>query len=165
MVYRCGRTTKVGEQWLRGNGERCAWNLMCGEFITGICHQPVKDDQLGLGASGSVQMFQYCKVILVSPVVKHFAQEENGDVLLSRRLRIKEIVSFGPGYQSAFLRRCKRKVKEPWIVTRPDSSALGIFSFQNCDPYVVRHVTDMERSVDSEYVPQLHLLRQRRGPG
>jgi hypothetical protein len=68
---------------------------MRSRFVTGICHQPSNNDKLGLRASGNAQMFQYCEAILVGPVVKHSAQEEDGDVLLLRRLRVKEVVSFG----------------------------------------------------------------------
>jgi hypothetical protein len=68
---------------------------MCSRFVTSICHQPSNNDKLGLRASGSAQMFQYCEAILVGPVMKHSAQEENGDILLLRRLWVKEVVSFG----------------------------------------------------------------------
>lgn len=68
---------------------------MCSRFITGICHQPSNDDKLGLRASGNAQMLQYCEAILVGPVVKHFAKEEDGDILLLCGLRVKEVVSFG----------------------------------------------------------------------
>ena len=70
---------------------------MCGRFVTGICHQPSNNDKLGLRASGNAQMFQYCEAILIRPVVKHFAQEEDGDIPLLRRLRVKEVLSFGSG--------------------------------------------------------------------
>ena len=68
---------------------------MRSRFVAGICHQPSNNDKLGLRASGNAQMFQYCEAILVGPIVKHSAQEEDGDVLLLRRLRVKEVVSLG----------------------------------------------------------------------
>jgi hypothetical protein len=70
---------------------------MRSRFVTCTCHQPSNNDKLGLRASGNAQMFQYCEAILVGPVVKHSAQEEDGDVLLLHRLRVKEVVSFGSG--------------------------------------------------------------------
>lgn len=66
---------------------------MCSRFVAGKHHQLINNDQLGLGASGSAQMFQYSEAILVGPVVKHSTHEENGDVLLLRRLWVKEAVA------------------------------------------------------------------------
>jgi hypothetical protein len=44
-------------------------------------------------------MFQYLQAILVRPIVKHFAKEENRDafratIIMPRRLRVKEILGF-----------------------------------------------------------------------
>ena len=94
IVNHRGCATEIGEQWLRRYGELCAGNLVCGGFVTGICHQLVHNDELGVGASGSAQMFQYGQTIFVRPVVKHPAQKEDRDVLL-RRLRVEEVVAFG----------------------------------------------------------------------
>ena len=74
--HRCC-ATEIGEQRLRRYGELCAGNLVCGGFVTGICHQLVHNDELGVGASGSAQMFQYGQAIFVRPVVKHPAQKED----------------------------------------------------------------------------------------
>ena len=40
-------------------------------------------------------MFQYCEAIVIGPVVKYFAQEEDGDILLLNRLWVKEAMGFG----------------------------------------------------------------------
>jgi hypothetical protein len=38
-------------------------------------------------------MFQYSETILVRPVVEYSAQEEDGNILLVRRLRVKEVMT------------------------------------------------------------------------
>jgi hypothetical protein len=76
IVHHRGCATEIGEQRLRGYGELCTRNLACGGFVTGICHQLVHNDELGLGASGNSQMSQYGQAIFVGPVVKHPAQKE-----------------------------------------------------------------------------------------
>ena len=58
-------------------------------------HQPIDNDELCLRASGNAQVFQYSETILVRPVVKYSAQEEDGNILLVRRLRVKEVVTLG----------------------------------------------------------------------
>ena len=40
-------------------------------------------------------MFQYGEAILVRPVVEYSAQEEDGNILLVRRLRVKEVMTLG----------------------------------------------------------------------
>ena len=93
-MYR-GRATEVGKQRLGGHGKLCAGNLMCSRFVTGMCHQPFDKDELCLRASSDAQMFQYSETILVRPVMKYSAQEEDGNFLLLRRLRVKEVVTLG----------------------------------------------------------------------
>ena len=90
-----GGATEVGKQRLGGHGKLRAGNLMCSRFVTGMCHQPFDKDELCLGASSDAQMFQYSETILVRPVVKYSAQEEDGNILLLRRLRVKEVVTLG----------------------------------------------------------------------
>ena len=77
IVNHRGCATEIGEQRLRRYGELCTGDLVCGGFVTGICHQLVHNDELGLGASGNAQMFQDGQAIFVRPVVKHPAQEED----------------------------------------------------------------------------------------
>src|SRR6266853_2384864 len=104
-------------------------------------------------------MFQYSEAVLIGPVVNHSAQEENGDVLLLRRLWVKEAVALGIECRSTALGRYRRtKIDEPWNFTRPDSSASGMFFSQNCHPYVVRYIPYSERSGNSIHIPRLHPL-------
>jgi len=93
MVDHRGRATEIGEQWLWGYGKLRTGDLMCGRFVAGKCHQLVNDDKLGLRAGDNTQMFQYSQAILVGPVVEHSAQEEDSDILLLHRLRVKEVMS------------------------------------------------------------------------
>ena len=141
IVY-CGRATEVVKQRLGGHRKLCAGNLMCSRFVAGICHRPFDNDKLCLRASGNAQMFQYGETILVRPIMKYSAQEEDGNIRLLRRLRVKEVVTLGTRYELAAEGRWTMKVKidEPWILTRPDPSASGIFFFQNCHPYLVRQI-------------------------
>lgn len=42
---------------------------------------------------------------------------------------------------------------EPWSFTRPDSSASGMFFFQNCVTYAVRHIQYLEtRLIQYTYI-------------
>jgi len=163
MVYHRGRATKIGEQWLWGYGKLCAGDLMCGRFVAGKCHQLVNDDKLCLRAGGDTQMFKYSQAILVGPVVEHSAQEEDGDILLLHRLRVKEAMSLGIKRQCVL--RMVTRPNLPWNFTRPDSSASGMSFFQNCHPYLVRPHAHSDVSADLIHIPQLHPLQQTRGPG
>ena len=71
IVYHRGCATEIGKQRLRRYGELSTGDLVRGGFVTGICHQLVHNDKLGLRASGNAQMFQYGQAIFVGPVVKH----------------------------------------------------------------------------------------------
>ena len=84
-------------------------------------------------------MFEYGKAVLVRPVVHYFGEYEDEDVLLPCRLWCKKVVTF------LFLRTPKMwalfqfqygmaeaKCDEPWVRTRSDSSASGMFFFQYC---------------------------------
>ena len=93
-MYR-GCVTEVGKQRLGGHRKLCAGNFMCSRFVTGMCHQPFDKDKLCLRASSDTQMFQYSETILIRPVVKYSAQEEDRNILLLRRLRVKEVVTLG----------------------------------------------------------------------
>jgi len=135
MVDHRGRATKIGEQWLWGYRKLRTGDLMCGRFVAGKCHQLVNDDKLGLRARGNTQMFQYSQAILVGPVVEHSAQEEDSDILLLHRLRVKEVMSLGIKRQCVLVVVTSPDL--PWNFTRPDSSASGMFFFQNCHPYLV----------------------------
>jgi len=55
----------------------------------------INHNELSLKTSCHAQMFQYREAILVGPVVKYFAQEEDGDILLLNRLWVKEVMGFG----------------------------------------------------------------------
>ena len=66
---------------------------MCNRFITGTCYQPVNDDEFGLRAGGSAQVFQYGEAILISPVVEYLTNDEDGYILLLRRLWFKEVMA------------------------------------------------------------------------
>jgi len=66
---------------------------MCNRFIASTCYQPVNDDELGLRAGGSAQVFQYGKAILIGPVVEYLANNEDGYILLLHRLWLKEVVA------------------------------------------------------------------------
>ena len=93
-MYR-SRAAEVGKQRLRGYGKLCAGNLMCSRFVTSMCYQLLDNDELCLRTSGIAQMFQYSETILVLPVVKDFAQKEDGTLPLLHRLRVKEVVTLG----------------------------------------------------------------------
>ena len=87
---------------------------MYSRSITGVCHKPFDDDELCRRASSSAQMFQYSEAILVLPVVKYLAQKEDGDVLLLRRLWVKEVVAFRIRRQSDLDCGCEyRSTLEP----------------------------------------------------
>jgi hypothetical protein len=66
---------------------------MRNRFITGTCYQPVNDDEFGLRAGGSAQVFQYGEAILISPVVEYLTNDEDGYILLLRRLWFKEVMA------------------------------------------------------------------------
>ena len=106
-----GRATEVGKQRLGGHGKLCAGNLMCSRFVTGMCRQLFDNDELCLRASGSAQMFQYSKTILVLSVVKYSAQEEDGHILLLSRLRVEEVVTLGTRHELAAEGRWIMEVK------------------------------------------------------
>ena len=67
---------------------------MCNRFITDTCNQLRNDHQLSLGSSCSAQMFQNSNAILVGPIVEHFTEEKDRDVLLLPRLRFEEVLYF-----------------------------------------------------------------------
>ena len=73
-----------------------------------MCYQLFDNDELCLRASGSAQMFQYSETILVRPVVKYPAQEEDGNILLLRRLRVEEVVTLST--------RCELGTGGGWIM-------------------------------------------------
>ena len=84
-------------------------------------------------------MFQYGEAILVRPVVQYFGNKEDGDVLLPCRLWCEKVVALQT-QKSAVPVTAMVENNEPWSVTRPDSTALGIFSFQYCAAgYIVRN--------------------------
>src|ERR1700730_5480637 len=89
-VRQRGCATQVGEQPFQRYGKPRARNLLWNRFVAGTRHQLVNNDELGLRSSRNAQMFRYNETILVCPVVENFANEEDGDVLLLRRLRVKE---------------------------------------------------------------------------
>lgn len=136
---------------------------MCGGFVAGKCHQLVNDDKLGLRAGGNTQMFKYSQAILVGPVVEHSAQEEDGDILLLHRLWVKEAMPLRIKRQRVLMVVTRPNL--PWNFTLPDSSAPGIFFFQNCRPYLVRRMYTQVCGADFSHIPQLHPLQQTRGPG
>ena len=74
---------------------------MCRRFVTRAGHQLFDDDELGLGRSGDPQVLQYGEAIFVSPVVENLADEEDGDLILLRRLRVEEVVAFVTKIQRA----------------------------------------------------------------
>jgi len=76
------RATQVAEQRLRRYRNLCAWDLVCSGFVTNTCHQLVNDDKLRLWTSSDAQVFQYGKAILIRPVMKYLAEQEDGDVVL-----------------------------------------------------------------------------------
>jgi len=123
---------------------------MRGRFVTGICHQQVNTDELGLGASSSAHIFQYFEAILVGPVVEYSAQKEDSDVLLLRRLRVEEVLAFGVRRQSGPRRVEEEDIYEPWSFTRPDSIAPGRLFFQNCGRCSFRTRTD--RQIQCTYI-------------
>jgi hypothetical protein len=79
-------------------------------------------------------MFQYGEAIVVGPVMQYFGNEEDGDVLLPCRLWCEEVVALGT--QASVCRHrmvtVEVEINKPWSVTRPDSTASGIFTFQYC---------------------------------
>ena len=80
-------------------------------------------------------MFEYREAVLVRPIVHYFGEHEDGDVLLPSRLWCKEVVTFlliRTQNMSFFRSQEEAKNDEPWIRTRPDSSASGMISFQCC---------------------------------
>jgi hypothetical protein len=79
-------------------------------------------------------MFQYGEATLVRPVVQYFCDEEDRDVLLPCRLWCEKVVDLGnPNVSCADTGMViEVEINEPWSATRPDSTALGIFSFQYC---------------------------------
>ena len=163
IIYH-GRATEIGEQWPRWWSEFCAGDLVRGRFVTGICHQQVNTDELGLGASSSAQIFQYFEAIFVGPVVEHFAQKEGRDVLLLRGLRVKEVLTFRIRRQSG-PRRVEDDIHQPWNFTRPDSIAPGRLFFQNCGQYVFRHKQYSDRSANSMHIRQHLPVQQIQGLG
>jgi hypothetical protein len=104
---------------------------MRGRFVAGACYQLLDKEELRLGSSGNAQILQYGEAILVSPVVEHLADEEDRDVFLLRRLRIKETVALGTKCQCVLQGYWSEKSYKPWSFTRPDSRASGMF-FQYC---------------------------------
>ena len=162
IVYHRGCATEIGEQRLRRYGELCTGDLVCGGFVTGICHQLVHNNKLGLRASGIAQTFQYGQAIFVCPVVKHPAQKEDRNVLL-RRLRVQEVLAFG-------IRRQKtpRAVKTD-IINLGSSrgriqARLACSSSKTVVEILSSTYNTQERSVYLIHIPQLHHLRQTRGP-
>jgi hypothetical protein len=80
-------------------------------------------------------MFEYGEAVLIRPVVHYFGEDEDGDVLLPCRLWCKEVMTFLRTQNVSFVPipgGRKQKNDEPWIRTWPDSSAPGMFFFQNC---------------------------------
>ena len=90
-----GSAAEVGKQGLGGYGKLCAGNFMCRRFIAGVCQQLFDNDELCLRDGSSMQMFQYSETMLVRPVVKYSAQEEDGNVILLRGLWFKEVMTLG----------------------------------------------------------------------
>ena len=76
---------------------------MRGGFVTGTFHQLVDDDKFRLGTSSDAEVFQYGKAILIRPVMEYFAQEEDRNVVLLRRLWFKEAVALEIKCQCAAL--------------------------------------------------------------
>jgi hypothetical protein len=107
IVCHCGCDTQVWEQRFGRRGDLCARNFVRRGFVTGTGNQLFDDDELGLWPGGGAQVFQYGKAILISPVVKYFADEEDGDVLLLRRLWLKEVVPLVNKLQRAALGQCR----------------------------------------------------------
>ena len=133
---------------------------MRGRFVTGKCHQLVNDDKLSLMAGCNTQVFQYSQAVLIGPVVEYSAQEEDSNILLLQRLWIEEAMSLGTKRQRV-LEMVTSPGDLPWNFTRPDSSAPGIFFFQNCHHYFVRHIQVSEVFM---HIPQLHPLQQTPDP-
>jgi hypothetical protein len=78
---------------------------VCCRFVTYTGHQLFDDDELCLGPGGDAQVLQCGKAIFISPVMENLAEEEDGDVLLLRRLRCKEVVGLLIKCQCATLGR------------------------------------------------------------
>ena len=87
-------------------------------------------------------MFQYGEAVLVRPAVHYFGEEEDRYVLLPRRLGSEEVVAFVNSDISRSNRDGGENLNEPWSSTRPDSTALGMFSFQYCEAcHVVGYIS------------------------
>jgi len=90
MVYRA-RATEIGEERLRGWNEFCAGDFVRGRLVSGIRHQQVNADQLGVGAGTGAHVLQYFEAVFVGPVVEDSAQKEDRDVLLG--LWVEEVLA------------------------------------------------------------------------
>jgi hypothetical protein len=162
IVCHCGCDTQVWEQRFGRRGDLCARNLVRRRFVTGTGYQLFDDDELGLWPCGGAQVFQYGKTILISPVVKYFADEEDGDILLLRRLWLKEVVALVNKPQWAALGQCRG------ILTNLGASRDQIQVRRACSSSrTMAHVSSRypNRSVGLIYVPRLHPQRRTRDPG
>ena len=109
-------------------------------FVTRAGHQLFDDDELGLGSGSGAQVLQYGEAIFISPVMENFADEEDGDAILLRRLWVEEIVAFVKKPSASDIGVMQAEINRLWGFTRPDSSASGIFFFQNYGPYFIRYI-------------------------
>jgi len=147
IVRHCGGATHVWKKRLGRHGNLCTWYLVCRGLVTCIGHRLFDDDELGLGPSGSTQVLQYGEAIIVSPVMENFGDEEYGDVVLLRRLWVKEVVAYITKYQCESLRWYRQK-----------STNIGASRGRiRVIPYL--------KSVDPSHVPRPHPSRRTRGPG
>lgn len=82
------------EQWLGGSGYLRSWDLVCDRFVTDVRYRLLNNDELGLWPGGCAQMFQYFDAVLVSPVVEHSDEEEDGNVILLLGLWFEKVVGW-----------------------------------------------------------------------
>jgi hypothetical protein len=133
IVRKRGRATHVWKKRLWRHGNLCAWYLVCRGLVTCTRHRLFDDDELGFGPSGHTEVLQYSETIIVSPVMENFGDEEDGDVVLLRRLWTKEVVAYITKCQCESLRWYR--INKHRSFTRPDSTASGMFFFQNCGSF------------------------------